>query len=162
MGDSRDDSPSEKDLVIGTSASRVLVTIKPDGRLIYGPDYTPDEAAAVFWDALARRRAQVEVLGTAEHPVHEARELFLEWEQALLQAGYADMANQVAAQRMNEMVGTAQAVQARLEASKADKALHNAAYKLIELGRAHALRKAGIPNEFETPELPPDPSKVLN
>jgi hypothetical protein len=29
-----------------------LVTIHPDGRLEYGPDYTPDTAARAFWDAL--------------------------------------------------------------------------------------------------------------
>ncbi len=29
-----------------------LVKIHPDGSLEYGPDYTPDEAARVFWSAL--------------------------------------------------------------------------------------------------------------
>ncbi|MFC8339230.1 hypothetical protein ACFUJX_19775 [Streptomyces rubiginosohelvolus] len=31
-----------------------LVTIRPDGRLEYGPGYKPDEAASLFWDAVRR------------------------------------------------------------------------------------------------------------
>ncbi|MFF7631411.1 hypothetical protein [Streptomyces cyaneofuscatus] len=31
-----------------------LVTIRPDGRLEYGPGYEPDEAARLFWDAMRR------------------------------------------------------------------------------------------------------------
>lgn len=29
-----------------------LVRIHPDGTLEYGPNYTPDEAARTFWDAM--------------------------------------------------------------------------------------------------------------
>ncbi len=50
---------SPGDLVIGTS-TRILVTIKADGRLEYGPDYTPDEAAVCFWEAMGRRRLGAE------------------------------------------------------------------------------------------------------
>jgi hypothetical protein len=32
---------------------RPLVTLHPDGRLEYGEDYTPDEAARMFWEAVA-------------------------------------------------------------------------------------------------------------
>lgn len=32
-----------------------LVTIHPDGRLEYGPNYQPDEAATQFWDAVRHR-----------------------------------------------------------------------------------------------------------
>ena len=39
-----------------------LVTIHPDGTLEYGPDYTPDEAARVFWDAMAARAQSMETL----------------------------------------------------------------------------------------------------
>lgn len=35
-----------------------LVTIKPDGTIVYGPNYTPDEAARVFWEALGRAKCQ--------------------------------------------------------------------------------------------------------
>ena len=38
----------------------VLVRIAADGTLTYGPEYTPDEAAKMFWEALARRRADYE------------------------------------------------------------------------------------------------------
>lgn len=47
------------ELVIGT-ASHTLVTIQKDGTLIYSPGYTPDEAARIFWEALARRRPDYE------------------------------------------------------------------------------------------------------
>ena len=43
------------------SAGKLLVTIKPDGSLEYGSDYTPDAAAKAFWDAVqdeGRRRCQ--------------------------------------------------------------------------------------------------------
>jgi hypothetical protein len=48
------------ELVIGTSADRILVRIQTDGTLEYGPDYTPDEAAQVFWQEMARQRADFE------------------------------------------------------------------------------------------------------
>ncbi|MFD8469056.1 hypothetical protein ACFV10_28610 [Streptomyces cyaneofuscatus] len=35
-------------------AAGPLVTIRPDGRLEYGPGYEPDEAARLFWDAVRR------------------------------------------------------------------------------------------------------------
>lgn len=50
---------SRNDLVIGTRGNP-LVVIKPDGSLEYGQQYKPDEAAMVFWEALARRRADYE------------------------------------------------------------------------------------------------------
>lgn len=48
------------ELVIATSAKRILVRIQPDGRIIYGDEYTPDEAAVELWTAIARRRADFE------------------------------------------------------------------------------------------------------
>lgn len=48
------------DLVIG-SRERPLVIISPDGSLQYGASYTPDGAALVFWEAMARRRADFEL-----------------------------------------------------------------------------------------------------
>jgi hypothetical protein len=35
-----------------------LVTIRPDGTIEYGPNYTPDAAAKVFWDAIGLERKQ--------------------------------------------------------------------------------------------------------
>lgn len=40
-------------LHIGGQANELLVEIHPDGSLVYGPTYTPDAAAQVFWQALA-------------------------------------------------------------------------------------------------------------
>jgi len=48
------------DLVIGTSKKRILVIIKPDGTLKYGPEYRPNEAAMLFWEAMGSRRIQAE------------------------------------------------------------------------------------------------------
>lgn len=76
-------------LVIGTSADRILVRIHPDGRLEYGEGYTPDEAAQVFWEAMARRRGD-----------YEARLVFFAaMEQLLLGVGRADIAYETAQRR---------------------------------------------------------------
>lgn len=49
------------ELVIGTSEDRILVRIQRDGTIEYGPEYTPDEAAKVFWEALAKQRQDNDV-----------------------------------------------------------------------------------------------------
>lgn len=49
-----------QDLVIGTSKDRILVIIKPNGELLYGPEYRPQEAAQIFWEHMAQRRLMVE------------------------------------------------------------------------------------------------------
>jgi hypothetical protein len=131
---------TENDLIIATTASRVLVRIKPDGSLVYGPDYTPDEAADVFWRALARRRAEAEV--------KELR--FRHIEKLLIEAGEADLANQVAQDRENKMaadasVSKAERLQAHLDSAAANGALNEAAYRLVEIGRRLALRGAEDP-----------------
>ncbi len=54
------DEKTDRDLIIGTSEDRILIRIGPDGTLTYGPDYTPDEAAKVFWEAMARHRKDYE------------------------------------------------------------------------------------------------------
>ncbi len=48
------------DMVIGTSTHRILVIIKPDGSLRFGPEYRPDEAAMVFWEAMGQKRLEME------------------------------------------------------------------------------------------------------
>lgn len=35
-----------------TGSGKVAVTFHPDGRVEVGPDFTPDEAAKVFWEAV--------------------------------------------------------------------------------------------------------------
>jgi hypothetical protein len=46
--------PTPPDITIHGEGGAMLVTIHPNGRLEYGPHYTPDEAARTFWDALRR------------------------------------------------------------------------------------------------------------
>lgn len=48
------------DLVIGTSHHRILLIIKADGTLRYGPEYRPDEAAMVFWEAMGQKKLEME------------------------------------------------------------------------------------------------------
>lgn len=69
------------DLIIGTSAQRLLVLIKANGELQYGPEYTPDETAEVFWEAMARKRVEAE----------ERLILFAHMERLLSQIGRQDM-----------------------------------------------------------------------
>lgn len=41
-------------IAIRDEHGRLQVAIHPDGRLEYGPDYQPDEAARTFWEAVQR------------------------------------------------------------------------------------------------------------
>src|ERR1051325_1929268 len=54
------DLADENDMVIGTSAQRILVIINPTGERIFGPDSTPQEASMIFWKYMGRRRFQME------------------------------------------------------------------------------------------------------
>jgi hypothetical protein len=47
------------EMVIAT-ARGPLVRIQPDGRVIYGEGYTPDETAVTLWEAIGRRRPDFE------------------------------------------------------------------------------------------------------
>ena len=47
------------ELVIGTGRG-VLVRVQQDGTLIYGDNYTPDEAAVTLWTEIGRRRGDFE------------------------------------------------------------------------------------------------------
>jgi hypothetical protein len=40
-------------VIFSTDGSVPLITIRQDGTLVYGPDYTPDTAARTFWEALS-------------------------------------------------------------------------------------------------------------
>ena len=150
---------TENDLVIGTSAQRILVRIKADGTLIYGPDYTPDEAARVLWETLARRREAFEQAKTQSDDHAKAKEvLFLHMQKLLLEAGKADLANQIARDRENELTSDPRALKpdklkAHLEAKAAEAAFQEAALRLVELGRRMALRGAPDP-------ISPDPRGV--
>lgn len=50
---------TRNDLVIATK-DRLLVIIRPDGTMEFGPGYTPNGAALIFWEAMARRRQNYE------------------------------------------------------------------------------------------------------
>jgi hypothetical protein len=158
-----DDKPSDADLVIGTP-SRILLVIKPDGRLIYGPDYTPDEAAKVFWTRFSRVRAEA-----------YRRELNLRRDlqennllAKLLDAGNADIFCQVTREREEELqrmklargsawtpAEQATLLQAHLDARAAEAAVERAATSLVEVGRALAI--AALP-EDPVSEGPPESS----
>lgn len=45
--------PEYYPLMIQGEGGKPLVTIKADGTLIYGEGYNPDEAAQIFWKAMA-------------------------------------------------------------------------------------------------------------
>jgi hypothetical protein len=70
---------NRNDLVIATR-NQLLVVIRPDGTLEYGPNYTPDAAALVFWEAMARRRQNYE----------ERMLLYAHIEQLLMRVGQQD------------------------------------------------------------------------
>jgi hypothetical protein len=153
------ESWTENDLVIATSMSRVLVRIKADGTLIYGPEYTPDEAASVFWRTLARKRAEAEKSAEGESQINAV--LFRYMEKLLIEAGEADMANQIAQERVAKLAAAtsaaqkAERVQANLEAARTNEALNMAALRLVELGRRLALRGAPDPVSDD-----PNPTRV--
>lgn len=140
---------NENDLVVATSMSRILVRIQADGTLIYGPEYTPDEAASVFWQTLARKRAAAEQQAVGDSQVNAI--LFRHMEKLLLEAGEADLANQVAQDRVAKLATAktaaerADRVQANLDAARTNDVLNMAATRLVELGRKLALRGAPDP-----------------
>ena len=43
----------QSDLLLIECDNEPLATIKNDGTIIYGKNYTPDKAAKLFWEALA-------------------------------------------------------------------------------------------------------------
>ncbi len=93
------------ELVIATS-SRELVRIQPDGRIIYGPEYTPDETAVTLWEAIARRRADFEARVTYLD--------MLELHVALL--AVADQAYEAASVAVRSALGNAETTEREREA----------------------------------------------
>lgn len=168
------DDDSDGDLVIGT-LSRVFVTIKPDGSLLYGEGYTPDEAAAVFWEALARKRVEAEESAgvrfatTIEKAGLGMEERFNEWERALITLAKADAANEIAQTQRNRLVGSIpgsapQMRRADARAAQTESYLNECAVAMIVLARAHAVRTGAL-HEIDADVLPavepPDP-KMAN
>ncbi len=122
------------DMVIGTSRERILVVVKADGRIELGPDYRPDEAAMVFWEAIGRQRA-----------AYEDRSLLIQHMEAILtRMGAADL--RVEQLRMNAAAGDQASAQA---AGAALVHLERLVHQAIELGRGLARRP-----EMPIPEVP--------
>jgi len=117
------------DLVIGTSANRVLAIIKPDGTIQFGPEYRPNEAAQVFWEAMGHARMQME----------ERFLLFQHMESVLARVGAADL--EVETLRLRAADGDTDAGQA---AGPAMVRLERLWHQAIELGRGLA-RRPDIP-----------------
>jgi hypothetical protein len=141
MGTRRVPQPSDfqaqkGDLAIGTSSKRLLVLIKPDGRLQYGPEYTPDEAAEVFWEALARKRGDFEV----------RMAMVAAMENLLLSLGQADLTNE-AAQHARTTTHTEQAT---AEAAQAQRRLERVVIQTIEFGRGLVGRSELAPRSAPT------------
>lgn len=127
------------DLVIGTSRHRVLVVIRANGTLVFGPEYTPDEAAVIFWENLGRRRLGAEdrilVLQHIEATIVRLGELDLECERRRM-AVQADPENR-------QLLVYANLATSRLEA---------AAHQTIELGRALALLDVAVEQPSQIPQ----------
>lgn len=126
------------DLVIGTSRERVLAVIKVSGEVVFGPEYKPDEAASVFWEAVGRHR----------HPYEDQILVIQHMESVLTRVGVLDM-------RLHELHLALQAghADARDQIGGAQVALERAVGQAIELGRGLA-RRPEIPHPTVPERIP--------
>ncbi len=128
------------DLIIGTSRDRVLVIIKPNGDLLFGPEYSPTEASQIFWEHMAQQRLVVE----------ERLLIINHMEAILVQLGLRDMEcerlRQAAADEQDPLQKAALIQSAELAMHR----LSMVANQAIELGRG-LVRRPEIP----VPEVPP-------
>lgn len=117
------------DLIIGTSKDRILAVVKADGTIAFGPEYKPDEAATVFWEAIGRHR----------FPYEDQILVIQHMEAVLTRLGLADT-------RLHELHLALQAGDptARDLIAGAQVALERTMSQAIELGRGLA-RRPGIP-----------------
>lgn len=159
------------EVVLGTSKEQILVTLKPDGTLEYGSGYTPDAAAQVFWEAMARGRLKME----------ERLLLMQHMEAVLVRLGAADLHNEA----MQRQMGAFPSQEAAQAVGKAHSSLEKMVHQAIELGRGLARRpevaippvpvklpsqiaddenNSYDPSDIEDPPLPPgkkvDPSSL--
>lgn len=131
------------DFVIGTSADRILVIIRANGQLEYGPEYRPDEAAMVFWENMGQRKLMMDdrllVIGHMEA--------------VLVRLGVADLeAERLRLAAQNETDPEAQPRRIH-EAEEAVRRLERVASQAIELGRGLA-RRPDIPMPAVPPVVP--------
>lgn len=117
------------DMAIATSKERVLVVIRPNGQLLFGPDYVPDEAAEIFWSSMALKRIGSE----------RRLRLLAEMESVLTQLGSADMANETARRNFDTVQSTESTEEdlesARLRCNEAHTRLETAVHNAIEFAR---------------------------
>jgi hypothetical protein len=138
------DLVDENDMVIGTSAQRILVIIKPTGELIFGPEYTPQEASMIFWEYMGRRRFQLE----------DRILLIQHMEAVLVRLGRADMdcerLRREAASADNPQLKAERTQQAEIAVGR----LNMVAHEAIELGRGLVHRPEVLPPDV--PERVPE------
>jgi hypothetical protein len=141
--DSKIPEARPNELVVGTDGGRVLVRIGPDGTLTYGDDYTPDEAAKAFWEAMARRRVD-----------YEQRLVFLaQIENLMARVGEQDLVTETARLKAAGPGGTPQ------DAFGADMAmaqLNTLVHELLEFARGIAYRNRHNREEVPNPPMPAD------
>lgn len=130
MSDKPEANPGE--LVIGT-ASKILVRIQPDGTIIYGPEYTPDEAAKTLWQALAAQMVE------AEQP--EEAILIKELMCLMDKLGRQDLRYEACALAAREPTATAHE---RFQEERAAQQLNVICHEVIELARGIALRNQAL------------------
>lgn len=134
---SNDEPKPPGDLIIATSPERILVRIQPDGTVIYGPEYTPDEAATVLWTALAKKRVEAV----------EREALIGHIEYMMLKLGNQDLLNERYRIQANSDAGTPND---QFQAERSHQQLEVYVHQIIELARGLALRD-------RKPEEPPAP-----
>jgi hypothetical protein len=175
-----EDEPEDGDVVIGTRA-RIIAILKPDGRLVYGDGYNPDEAASALWQALARQL--VEAGGSAPAVMKLAapdevgllgmEERFNEWEPAMIALARAAAALDLAIERRNRLIGAVTETSPRMRQaevwlaqcqSEADERVST----IARLAQEHGRRKGAL-QTVAAEHAVPDPTtaegatkKVLN
>jgi len=145
------------DMVIRTSKDRVLVVIHPNGELEFGPDYTPDEAAELFWVTMAIKR-----LGSEQR-----LQLLARMENLFTGIGAADIASEQARRRAEEVQA---AMRRKGDANLTEEDARQIKATLDEAARAHRVLEERVHQTIEfsrqlaaTPELTalPRPSRTF-
>jgi len=138
------DLADENDMVIGTSANRILVIIKPTGELIFGPEYTPQEASMIFWEYMGRRW----------HSMLDRILLIQHMEAVLVRLGRADMECQQARERAVGAEDNMAKDELDRQVEAAMGRLNRVAHEAIELGRGLVRRPEVLPPDV--PERIPE------
>lgn len=129
------DLAEANDMVIGTSANRVLVIIKPTGEVHFGPEYTPEESTRVFWEYMGQRRLQM-----------EDRLLIIQhMEAVLVRLGRADLECERFRREAAEEQDPILRAEKEQRAEISIRALNMVAHQAIELGRGLARRPEVVP-----------------